>query len=195
MKNFINTGTGSYIPSHSGIDLYRAIRCNKENSAKFNGPERGFTLIELMVALAVGVLVVSALTVAIVSALQNVEFGKDQNLATAHAQQTMETIRRTRDQNWTAFSVLSGSNKYYCVDKNNLDLTLIPFSSAPCLSPNVGSFIREAQIGATSKCTSSGALDVVVRVKWTDGKCPAGSYCHKVELSSCLNNLYAVPTL
>lgn len=159
--------------------------------------QKGQTLIELVVALAVGIIVVSALAIAILSSLGNAQFSRDQSLATSYAQQGMEHVRRLRDENWTSFSALNG---LYCIGSN----PQTPFSSnkttTDCnLTGKIGSFlIREATIepGTIANKCNSNSVSVSVRVKWSDGKCRNAStlFCHKVELKGCINNLYAVPT-
>ena len=159
-------------------------------SHKLKNGEKGQTLLELLVALSVGIIIVTAVTVSILSSLSGSQFNRDQSLATSYAQDGMENIRKLRDQNWSTFAGINGT---FCMDKS---FALSPASG--CASaPNVdNTFIREVTV--QSNGCASNASKVTVQVQWTDGECPASGsnqFCHKTELNSCLNNLYAAPTL
>lgn len=158
------------------------------NNEQITINQRGQTLLELVVALGIGLIIVSAVTVAVLTSLSNAQFNRDQSLAISYAQEGMENVRKVRDQRWSTFSSLNGT---YCIGKSN------PFPSGSgvtsCTTVNIGTtFIREAVLGNGS-CENP-SREVLVRVKWRDGKCAANVFCHKVELKSCLNNLYVVPT-
>ena len=160
--------------------------------------EKGQTLIEALVALAAAVAVVYAISTAVISALSNAQFSKNQVLATQYAQQGIEIMRQLRDSDWSTFYSYndSGSSLYYCLDKNSKSIR----SQGTGCGQNVDNFIREVQIQKNSSdCrTPSGitnAARITVIVKWSDGKCPAGdAYCHKVQLASCLSDFQVIST-
>jgi type II secretory pathway pseudopilin PulG len=146
--------------------------------------EKGQTLIEALVALGAAVLVLSAITVAVISALNNVQYTKNQNLATQYAQQGVETMRQLSQSNWGDFS--SNNNTNYCLPDGSS--TLVDFPVNGC-GQNIGIFVREVDI-AQSSLSCSGAVLITVIVSWSDSKCqdPSSPYCHNVTLNSCLSN-------
>lgn len=148
--------------------------------------EGGQTLIEVLAAFGVAVVLVAAIAIAIVSALSNAQFSKNQNLATQYAQQGMETIRRMRNNDFAAFDTLSSS---YCLDKDSTTP-----SREPCkFIDNI--FIREVKIRTTlSSCLD--ATEVTVSTSWSDSKCtdPTNLYCHSAKFVSCLSNVNVVAT-
>lgn len=60
--------------------------------------EKGQTLIEVIVAITAGVLVVAALTFAVIFSLRNAKFSQNQNQATKLAQEGLEKVRSIRDR-------------------------------------------------------------------------------------------------
>ena len=65
---------------------------------------QGQTLVEVIIALAITILVISSLVVGVVVAIKNARFAKNQSLATKFAQEAMEGARLYRDQyGWDQF--------------------------------------------------------------------------------------------
>lgn len=154
---------------------------------------KGQTLIEALAALAVAVAVVSAITIAAINSLNNVQFSKNQNLATSYAQQGMEIVRQIRNRDWNAFYNLKYI--YYCLPKDATSLTQGVPGSSPVCDVNIDNiFKRQVLINHNSDCAV--ASKVNVSVFWSDNKCTSGSnlYCHKVELVSCFSDSAIVPT-
>ena len=60
--------------------------------------EKGQTLLELIVVVAVSVIVVGALVFATIASLRNASFSKNQSLATKLAQEGIEKVRSARDR-------------------------------------------------------------------------------------------------
>lgn len=60
--------------------------------------EKGQSLIELVVSMAIAVLVLGALTFAVIISLRNAQFAKNQAQATKLAQESLENIRSLRDR-------------------------------------------------------------------------------------------------
>lgn len=143
----------------------------------------GQSLVEALVALGAAIVVISAVVVATITALNNADFSKNQNLATQYAQQAMEILRQQSETNWNSFSAYSGK---YCLSKGSS--TLIP-AGATCPVNVDNFFIRTINI-AQNNANCSGAAKVSVIVSWNDGKCnSSSSYCHNVTLDSCLANI------
>lgn len=59
---------------------------------------RGQTLVEVIVVLTVGILIIGALTFAIISSLRNAQLAKNQTQATKLAQEAVEKVRSVRDR-------------------------------------------------------------------------------------------------
>ncbi len=168
---------------------------------------KGQTLIEVMLALAIAVVILSAITVAVISALGNAQFSKDQNIATQYAQQAMESMRRIRDNSsWSTFQSSYSQTSVYCMGASDTTPAVKTVGgSCPLIN---GTFIRELQFDYSS--TQCGfptpgpggptpvpiGVKVQVNVKWQDSKCTeASDYCHQVELISCLADINTRPTI
>lgn len=155
--------------------------------------EKGQTLIEVLAAFGVAVVLVAAIAIAVVSALSNAQFSKNQNLATQYAQQGMEIIRQMRNNDFAAFNVLSGD---YCLDKNSNT----PRSKGLGCGQNIDNiFVREVGIEKNSlSCPIEGSDEtrVTVSTSWSDSKCTDKSnlFCHSAKFVSCLSNVNVVAT-
>lgn len=158
----------------------------------------GQTLIEVLVALGTSVVIISAITVAVLSSLSNVEFEKNQSLATGYAQQGMEIVRSMRNNNYGVFKTLSNT---YCLAKTCTTLTTIPGDDCGPLSgsfcpgkQNVDLFVREVTIDTSQNndCVASGThfTEATTTVSWSDSKCTDTNnlFCHKVSISSCFSD-------
>jgi type II secretory pathway pseudopilin PulG len=154
--------------------------------------QRGQILIEAVLALAVAVVIIAAISGAAITSVNNSSYSRDQNSATDYARQGIEVLKQQSETDWTNFSLNSDGS--YCFASNNV-LTI----GLNC-SPNIGSnnyFIRQVQItkNSTSCGGIAGVTEVSVIVSWSDGKCTTSSktYCHQVILNSCLANIGGAP--
>lgn len=157
----------------------------------------GQTLIEVLVALGTSVVIISAITVAVLSSLSNVEFEKNQSLATSYAQQGMEIIRSMSNNNYGLFKLLSGK---YCLAKSCTALTSSRGDSCgpegvTCQPvPNVDTFMREVTIDTSqsNNCVAGGIhfTEATTTVSWSDSKCTDTNnlFCHQVSISSCFSD-------
>lgn len=165
--------------------------------------EKGQTLIEVLVGLASGVIVIGAITIATLSALNNAQFSENQNLATQYAQQAMEIVRNMRDTDYQNFSNLSGG---YCMGRsctslNNSNLNTNPNDTYCWTSPasgcgqNIAIFVRQVSFEQNSS-SCDGNTKVTATASWNDSKCTSSSntFCHNVALSSCFAPINVVPT-
>lgn len=168
------------------MNFYRTL-LNKQKK------QDGQTLIEAVVALGAAVLVLSAITVAVVSALNNVQYTKNQNLATQYGQEGIEIMRQISQSGWGAFLLYNAGR--YCLAQGETTPCALGSPTGSCLGTtnscgqNYGIFVREVDIAQNSPSCSSNAL-VTVIVSWSDGKCTDlnNTYCHSVKLNSCLSN-------
>ena len=123
----------------------------------------GVSLLEVIIAMAVAVVLISGFVFAVTASIRNSQFAKNQTLATKLSQEAMEKIRAYRDQQNTWAIFTAGCNHY--------DPVVVP---AP--------FTR------TVDCVNTNPVDidkrmVTVTVSWTD---PTGT--HKSELTSYFSN-------
>lgn len=153
--------------------------------------QKGQTLIESLVALAVIITILSAIIIVITVSLYNSQFVRDQNIANKYSQETMEFIRGEQASNISKFSGYSGSG--YCINGTNI------VNTAVCGGANIGNMHQEIEfrkIDAENKCdaaasTASGAelTRVIVTTSWNSSKCgsdPANRFCHSSKVESCL---------
>ncbi|OGH23669.1 MAG: hypothetical protein A2958_02755 [Candidatus Levybacteria bacterium RIFCSPLOWO2_01_FULL_38_13] len=148
----------------------------------------GQTLLEVLVALGVATIVISAIVVIVISSLKGGQFSTSQNQANQYAQEGLEIVKNKAQSDWTTFrSYLP----YSCLGQ---DQTISPPLGTSCGS-NLGTFSREilfshyvANDGNTDCLpTTVDRTKVTATVYWSDSKCPAGTpFCHKVQLISCL---------
>lgn len=167
--------------------------------------EKGQTLIEVLVAFAVALIVVSAVTKVILSSLSTSIFTKNQNLAKQYSQQGIEVVRSMRDTSYASYKVLGNvSGITYCLAKtcpllttNPADTSCGPLSGATC-GPNIDStFVRQVVITtAAGNCNNGTAVTKVsVSTSWSDGACPQSNpYCHTEVQNSCLSDVNVLPT-
>jgi type II secretory pathway pseudopilin PulG len=172
---------------------------------------KGQGLIEALIALGAAVIIISAITVAVITAVQNTDFSKYQNLATNYAQQGLAIVKQQSLLDWNNTATYGGALPF-CLNQGAT--TLPPSSSTSCKDINAGSmFIRQVDItkispdprcdNSNSPCCINGPIvncadnpelcssQVSVTVKWTDGKCLTNSpFCHNVKLDSCLQDIY-----
>ncbi len=159
---------------------------------------KGQTIIEVMVALAVGIVILSAVTTAVLTSLNNTRQSTSQDQSGSAAADGLEIVRKMRDTELAAFKNLEGT---YCLSSTCTSLSNEQGGScgkkiAPC-GENVGSFIREVTIEKNaSSCLLTPAptnvllngAKVSVRVSWEDTSCkdPDNSYCKSSNFDSCL---------
>lgn len=151
---------------------------------RIKNPESGQSLIEVLIALAASVAIVAAIAVTVITSLSNVEFTKNQNLATQYSGEGLELVRQKAKDNWSYFSS-HYTSVYYCLDSND-NLSVMVGSC----SQNVGIFKRQIQIfqNDTTKC--NGNTKIISTVLWSDSKClSTDAFCHEIELDTCLADI------
>lgn len=157
--------------------------------------QRGQTIIEATIALALIVVVLGAISVVVILGLNNSTFVKDQTQASKYAQDGMEYIRYLSNNfPGTEEGEFNGqvSNNIYCfneLDDEIQDLSdrLSAVFSVTCNDqPNIeGRFVREVVFKYLDSSCDNGTK-VEVTVSWSGGKCESTNrFCHKSELSSC----------
>lgn len=171
----------------------------KSSKLKVKSLELGQSLIEVLIALAASVAVVSAIVVTVITSLGNAQFTKNQNLATEYSRQGMEIVRQIAKNNWNNF--LTYTNRDYCLNKDSASICAM--GSSNCGTPitcglNIDAIfsrqitiIQSSSVPASTYCTQS--AEIVSSVLWSDSKCQAGNIlCHEVKLRSCLADVNSV---
>ena len=147
---------------------------------------KGQSLIEVLVALAIAIVVVTAITVTSLSSLNSAQYIRDQDQASKYAQEGIEVVRAIRNNSYIGFRAYGGATPY-CLNEGEASL-----SAGPCTTPNVSSkFVRSVLI--TLNGCAANISRVTVTVAFTSGKCTTGTYCHTSRLVSCLTTINPVP--
>lgn len=156
--------------------------------------QKGQSLIEVLIALAASVAVVTAIAITVITSLSNVEFTKNQNLASQYSREGMEVIRRMAKDNWTSFTATYTASSY-CLDQNeNLSVMLGSncIQNVGCVN-NICTFVRRININQNDTVYCSGNTRITSIVSWSDSKCTAGDpFCHNATLDSCLSNINTI---
>lgn len=149
----------------------------------------GQSLIEVLIALALGALIVAAITAAVLAALNNAQYSKNQNLATQYAQEGMEVVRKIKTSDWATFDALNGQ---YCLDQNSSNLT----SYGTGCGQNVYPFTRVVYIDESCGNSVAAQKKVSVWVFWSDSKCTNedNPFCHKAQMVSCFSDANIITT-
>lgn len=154
---------------------------------KIKNLQEGQSLIEVLIALAAAVAVVAAIAVTVVTSLSNVDFTKNQNLATQYAGEGMEVVRQLAKNNWTDF-IDTYKSVNYCLAQGG-SLTVMGIAC----NQNVGIFKRQIVIKQDDIDKCSGNVKVESKVYWSDSRCLEGDvFCHNVSLESCLADINTI---
>ncbi|MBI2621564.1 MAG: hypothetical protein HYW63_02855 [Candidatus Levybacteria bacterium] len=146
--------------------------------------QNGQALIEALLALAFAVVIITAVVIAVINALSNTNFTKNQNLGTQYAQEGLDLARNMKDSDYDGFKALANpSPRYYCITDG--DFLYIP-PDQPCIVGN--DFSRHIYIFHGSPLCEANSSFVSSTVSWTDSKCTDGSNCHKIQLDSCFSD-------
>ncbi len=151
---------------------------------------KGSTLVESLLALTFAVVIITAVVIAVTTALSNATFTKNQNEATQLAQEGLDITRYLKTSDYLAFSALDDEVEY-CPQQTG---ELIVSEDSSCFD---GDFIKKVILDHSGGNNPSGgrACEVInstlvtSEVSWTDAKCNDGEYCHKVALNTCLSDL------
>lgn len=152
---------------------------------KIKNSQKGQSLIEVLIALAAAVAVVAAIAVTVVTSLSNVDFTKNQNLATQYSGEGLEIIRQLAKNNWTNFKSTYQSPDY-CLNKAGV---LTVMQGLEC-TQNVGIFKRQIILKQDDMVKCSGSIRVESKVFWSDSRCLEGEvFCHNISLETCLADI------
>lgn len=179
-----------------------------KKEAKLISNEKGQSLIELVVVMAVGAIVIASLAFATIASLRSSQLAKNQAQATKLAQEGIEKVRaiRDRDDNITA-SALFGSptpdkfSRLYTINMSSLCTNINPLDNDPCYFifvsgvPNQASDVSfetlqsglfERQIRIADQSSTYGTeKHITLVVKWKDF-----SGDHQSQLTTVLRKVY-----
>lgn len=137
----------------------------------------GQTLLEAVVALSALLITIAAVTVVVLTSVNNSTFIRNQNLANKYAQAGMEYIRGMKNVSYNEFKNLYGD---YCLGDENRFV-----AGLNCPVNVAGQFIRKASFSTDQKCGEN-SIKLVVSVAWSSSKCSQQErWCHKSEMVSC----------
>jgi hypothetical protein len=131
---------------------------------------KGQTILEVLIALSALLVLLSAISVIILSSLNQSVSSNNLTQATLLAQEGIELARGKAD-----LSV----GEVYCVGEDKI----FQLSPGTCQESAIGIFQREVSL-EPGNCGSGN--EVRVAVSWSDAKCSNGELCHTSPVSSCL---------
>lgn len=152
--------------------------------------QKGQGLVEALIALGAAVVIIAAITVAVITAVSNSDYSKSQNLANEYAQQGIEIIQQKNQVNWSDLQASISASTVWCLPQGATDFSPVALGLSPCSVNITGGFVRQLNF-TTNSTNCNGQTQIEVTVKWTDGKCSNNlDYCHKVVLDSCIADIY-----
>lgn len=140
--------------------------------------EKGQSLFEVVVALAVITLIIVAIVNLATNSIRNSDFSRDKTLATRYSQQALEWLRGQRDSDFTTFSN-NALTTIWCFS------TLAWNSVGPCGTSQVisGTIFRREGYFTTNQIGGKTVIQATIRVYWSDA---AGD--HEVRSSTDLTD-------
>ncbi len=124
----------------------------------------GQVLVELLPALGVAALAVTALVGVTTRSISNAGFSKSQSTGSAYATQAMEWIRSEKNADWQTF-VTRVASLPYCINE-----LVWPAQAGGCTASGlVGGFSREVKLTVIS-ATPPQQIEAAVTVSWSEAK-------------------------
>jgi type II secretory pathway pseudopilin PulG len=138
--------------------------------------QNGQSLIETVVALAIAVIILSAIVLLMVKSIDSSNFAKQENQATIYAQQGIEIVRQ-----------------YAASGHNQLDQLAIQSSSGFENPTGTSTYLRTVTVDSDAvNCGTTAHVTIVVN--WNDGKCSSATdMCHQVNTETCINDGHTYP--
>ncbi|OGY10140.1 MAG: hypothetical protein A3A58_02445 [Candidatus Blackburnbacteria bacterium RIFCSPLOWO2_01_FULL_41_27] len=126
---------------------------------------RGQSLFELIIAIGIGIIIVTAIVQLVTISVRNASFAKNKNEATRLAQQALEWLRTEKEKDWAVFYDRAGNPAYWC-------FPTLAWTAGQCGSSQTISGSTTFTRGATLDQEDVDGNDtsvVVVTVSWTEG--------------------------
>lgn len=132
------------------------------NNFKLKKIHNGDAIIEVLVAIGIVSVCLVALSIAMVTAINNSRFSKESSLASQYAQEGIEASRKARDRasDWITFTTTFDGNKAFGVSDT-------PSGACPTdlTTPNIGIFTRCINFVADG----AEKRNITVNVSWSEG--------------------------
>jgi Tfp pilus assembly protein PilW len=126
---------------------------------------KGQSLVEVVVAIAIVILIVSGLVVSVITSLRSAQSSRNRSIATKLTQDGMEIIRNLRDNGWNQF-ITYHSLDPWCMDSSGV-LTAPDPVCAPNSTSSSTSFTRTALL---TYDVILNRMSVTITVVWTEGR-------------------------
>lgn len=142
------------------------------NFKTFNS-DAGFTMVEVLVAVAVVAMVMTAVVSGVSFSIKNTRYARDKSLAIHYAQESLEWLRKQRDENgWNVFSGdldADGAQIVYCLPTlPDTYAGFVALTNSVCQTTDVVGgntiYIREMTL-----IKNAADLSVEVSVTWDEG--------------------------
>lgn len=134
--------------------------------------ERGQSLFEIVVALAISALIIITVVSLVTVSIKSSTFSKNQTLAASYAQEVTEWLRGQRDTNIATFITRAGTDvspKYWCMPDLGFDTNRHCSKTDPVDKITQTMFVREVKIAWHTDITSGKMIiKAEVTVTWTD---------------------------
>jgi type II secretory pathway pseudopilin PulG len=122
---------------------------------------RGQTIVEAIVVIAVVVLLVTGLIAGTTTSLKSARNGRVRSQATKLAQEGLEIVRSIRDESW---SVFAGNSGYYCLGSDEILTANVTETCAINIETTESSYSRLIQFEWLGN-----KMQVTARVSYLDG--------------------------
>ncbi len=126
--------------------------------------EKGQSLFEALLALAVAALIIIAIVALATTSIRNASFSRNQSLTTRYAQEAIEWLRGQRDEDWDAFATRALTSPWCLKSLSWTDAIIGGCGSSGFISDTI--FKRE--ISFTILDASN--IDTTVKVYWEDAQ-------------------------
>jgi len=126
--------------------------------------QKGQSLFELVVAIAISALIITAIVAVTANSINNSSYSRDKTLASAHVQEAMEWLRHERDIN-SEFKTKAIPGVIYCL----YSFTLSTPTTCPDSQKIGEKFTRELTFLDCPSCQDN-VVEVKVSVTWFDSK-------------------------
>jgi type II secretory pathway pseudopilin PulG len=138
--------------------------------------QKGQTLLEVLVALAAMVVILTSITAVVLSSLKQSSTSSVLTRATQYAQEGIELAKGYSDLEMGKTYCLNADGNH--TDKRTCDTTA-----------NIGGKFRRQLTTGNAGINNKECHDLLkltVSVSWTDSACIGGSYCHTIPINTCL---------
>lgn len=133
--------------------------------------QEGQSLFEVVVAIAISALIITAIVALASTSIQNSSFSRDKTLASGYVEEAMEWLRLERDQNSAVFTSKALPGAAYCLSSIPTGILWNAPAGRCSLNQTISGskFTREVDFLACNGC-SANTIEVSVTVSWQDSK-------------------------